>query len=116
MNANKPSLLSSATGPDQTEAHTPPVGPSGGPSEAVVEEGGFVAFPKRALTEECRCLQGIPLALPIPDGSEFCPYLGERRGSFYDLLKQGELFRCKAAIDILGPRHGYEWATEWVPF
>lgn len=77
---------SCATSPFQAPAKSPKV---------LEAEDRFVTFPRRAITEEFKCQQGIPLSVEIPEGSDFCPYLGERRGSFYDLLKKQVLFRLK---------------------
>jgi hypothetical protein len=124
VNASKSSRLLSTTGPHRKETGRPAGEQSKAGSESTVNsnqysrarpespaaEGVFVTFPRRALTDECKCLQGIPLALPIPTKpGELCPYLGEGRGSIYDLIKQRIIFRFKTrglkegASSVYGP-------------
>jgi hypothetical protein len=44
-------------------------------------------------SEEPRCRQGIPLAVKITKEKELCPWLGEGKASFYDLIRDGILFQ-----------------------
>lgn len=46
-------------------------------------------------TEEPKCRHGIPLAVAIPRGDNLCPFLGERRGSFYRLINDGVLIKLR---------------------
>jgi hypothetical protein len=79
--------------------------------------------------DEPRCCQGIPLSVPIPVGDDLCPWLGERRGSFYRLLDQQTLFRQKTTglkegvASVYGPsvcdakygcRCGHRKNLEWL--
>lgn len=51
------------------------------------------SFDTDEFTEELKCRQGIPLAVPLPKDKDLCQFLGERRKSFYRLLDSGVLFR-----------------------
>ena len=106
MDTSKSRKCSSTHVTDETEvpmgaqpqgSSEPPVpGPrpspgSGAPPTSAAIETGFAVFPSRPVLEECRCLQGIPLAVPIPDGAT----AGRRGGpgTFAQTFAQTTAFR-----------------------